>query len=100
MKLKSLVIAIGMFASTCAFASTETFASMENGWDSEACIFTQEADEEDVRVFAYSVIVPRVDKNHAMTFESYSFKDTLIAIQMVVCEDKTPQEAVDFVDPD
>lgn len=76
---------------------TET---METGYNSPECIFTAEADEPEVRAFAVETIVPHIDKNRAMTFEDYSFKDTLIAIQMVVCEGKTPQQAVEFVDPD
>lgn len=94
MKIKTLIIAIGLFASTAAFANPF------DGYNSPECVFTMEADEAEVVEFAKEVIVPKIDKNRAMTFESYSFKDQLVAIQMVVCEGKTPQEAVNFVDPE
>ncbi|BAQ22685.1 spackle periplasmic [Edwardsiella phage PEi20] len=117
MKLKSLIIAIGMFASTCAFANSMAIANMmaaaqqqerqeqedslmEKGYNSPDCIYSAEVDEPELRAFAKGIFRGKIDKNRAMTFEDYSFKDTLIAVQMVVCEGKTPQEAVNFVDPD
>lgn len=94
-RLISLAVLVAMFASTSVFAE-----DVEKGWNSPECVFTAEADEPELREFAIQTIVPHIDKNRAMTFESYSFKDMLIAIQMVVCEGKTPQEAVNFVDPE
>lgn len=91
MKLKSLIIAIGMFASTCAFAS------MDDKWNSPECVFTQEAGEDELREYALKVLLPGADKNQAMLIEDLGFKDTLVAVQQVACEGATPQEALEWV---
>lgn len=96
--MKKLLLALSFMLSTCGVQPA--LASMETGWNSPECVFTSEADEPELREFAVQTIVPYIDKNRAITFESYDFKDTLISIQMVVCEGKTPQEAVSFVDPE
>lgn len=75
-------------------------SEMESGYNSPDCIYSAEVDEPELRAFAKGIFRGKIDKNRAMTLESYSFKDILVATQMVVCEDKTPQEAVEFVDPD
>lgn len=75
-------------------------SEMESGYNSPDCIYSAEVDEPELRAFAKGIFRGKVDKNRAMTLESYSFKDILVATQMVVCEGKTPQEAVEFVDPD
>ena len=78
----------------------QELSEMESGYNSPDCIYSAEVDEPELRAFAKGVFRGKIDKNRAMTLESYSFKDILIATQMVVCEGKTPQEAVNFVDPD
>lgn len=75
-------------------------SKMESGYNSPDCIYSAEVDEPELRAFAKGIFRGKIDKNRAMTLESYGFKDILIATQMVVCEGKTPQEAVEFVDPD
>lgn len=91
MKLRNLIIAIGMFA------STSVFANMDDKWNSPECVFTQEADEPELRAFALKTLLPGADKNQAMLIEDLSFKDTLVAVQQVVCEGTTPQEALEWV---
>jgi hypothetical protein len=97
------------FANSMAVANMMTTAQqqelqerseMESGYNSPDCIYSAEVDEPELRAFAKGIFRGKIDKNRAMTLESYSFKDTLVATQMVVCEGKTPQEAVEFVDPD
>lgn len=78
----------------------QELSEMESGYNSPDCIYSAEVDEPELRAFAKGIFRGKIDKNRAMTLESYSFKDILIATQMVVCEGKTPQEAVNFVDPD
>lgn len=97
------------FANSMAVANMMTAAQqqelqerseMESGYNSPDCIYSAEVDEPELRAFAKGIFRGKIDKNRAMTLESYGFKDILIATQMVVCEGKTPQEAVEFVDPD
>lgn len=96
--MKQSILSLALLLSACG--ASPAMASMNDLYNSPECVFTMEADEPEVRAFAIETIVPHIDENRAMTFEDYSFKDTLVAIQMVVCEGKTPQEAVNFVDPD
>lgn len=97
------------FANSMATANMMTAAQqqelqerseMESGYNSPDCIYSAEVDEPELRAFAKGIFRGKIDKNRAMTLESYGFKDILIATQMVVCEGKTPQQAVEFVDPD
>lgn len=97
------------FANSMAVANMMTTAQqqelqerseMESGYNSPDCIYSAEVDEPELRAFAKGIFRGKIDKNRTMTLESYSFKDILVATQMVVCEGKTPQQAVEFVDPD
>jgi hypothetical protein len=87
-------------ANMMATAQQQERSEMESGYNSPDCIYSAEVDEPELRAFAKGIFRGKIDKNRAMTLESYSFKDILVATQMVVCEGKTPQEAVEFVDPD
>lgn len=93
-------MAVANMMSTAQQQELQERSEMESGYNSPDCIYSAEVDEPELRAFAKGIFRGKIDKNRAMTLESYSFKDTLVATQMVVCEGKTPQEAVEFVDPD
>lgn len=93
-------MAVANMMATAQQQELQEHSEMESGYNSPDCIYSAEVDEPELRAFAKGIFRGKVDKNRAMTLESYSFKDILVATQMVVCEGKTPQQAVEFVDPD
>lgn len=93
--MKKSILALAFMLSTCGVQPA--MASMDDGYNSPECVFTMEADEPEVRDFALKTLLPAADKNQAMLIEDLSFKDTLVAVQIVVCEGKSPKFALEFI---